>query len=473
MRTQQTLAILLLVASASFPTARGLAQQEIPINVQGPRVVVPIRVNGSPPLDVVLDTGMGMRGVYLFRREHSEWVNSTSNVLVQIPGAGDGEASTARVVDAQTLTLGPVVLDSQPVFVGQSDRTQDWAFDGVIGRSLLVDFTVELDYDRSVMRLHPRDWHPTGPDWTRVPARVQRGLHWFEAEVETQEGVTRTIQVYIDLAAASTVELMVGADQSFSPPPDAEETLLGVGLSGEIHGWRGRTPRFRVAGYDLQEVPTEWAPAETRSKGGDADGILGNGFMRNFNVVFQYAEEALYLSPSRTFREAYPDQARAPTTGGPAQAGEAGLRKGAEEVPYAVTGGEQRAERGAGPRWQDIADEPVPVRYTVSPELKNWEESLRLAVEEHPSELRDAGIGGTVHLWVLVDREGLVRKAVVRQGSGQEALDQTALRLATRFRFFPALDRTAPVPAWFSVPVQFPSRGGGAPGRASKRFGSG
>lgn len=112
-------------------------------------------------------------------------------------------------------------------------------------------------------------------------------------------------------------------------------------------------------------------------------------------------------------------------------------------------------------RWQDIAEEPVPVRYSFSPELKNLAESLRLTIEQHPPELRDAGIGGTVLLWVLVDREGIVRRAVTRQSSGHETLDHVALGLAPHLRFYPALDGATPVPSWYSAPFQFPSR---APG---------
>ncbi|MGD2122257.1 MAG: energy transducer TonB [Gemmatimonadota bacterium] len=300
--------LLLLSLVLSLTPTNLHSQEEIPIDVLGPRVVVPMRVNGSPPLDLVLDTGMGMRGVYLFRKEYSEWVDHTPNIMVQIPGAGGGESSTARIADAQTLTAGSVVLDSQTVFVGQSDRTQEWSFDGIIGKSLLVDYTVEIDYDFSVMRLHHRSWRPGGPEWTRVPVGIQRGLPWFEAEVETADGVTHPTRVYLDLASASTLELFVGSGRPFTPPSGAEEA-----------GW---------------------------------------------------VEEAGDLRP-----EAETEKKDIPPT-----------------------------------RWQDIAD-----------------------------------------------REGVVRKAVTRQSSGNETLDRVALHLATKLRFYPALDGATPVPAWFAVPFQFPS----------------
>ena len=460
MGTSPVFSLLFLALLVFLTPGKVHSQQEIPIEVRGPRVVIPTRVNNSPPLDVVLDTGMGMRGVYLLRREHSEWVDAPSNILVQIPGAGGGEASRAQVVDAQTLRAGSVVLDSQTVLISQSDRTQDWSFDGIIGRSLVVDYTVELDYDRSVMRLHDRGWHPTGPEWTRLPIRIERGLPWFEVEVDMEDGVARPIKAYLDLASAATLELLVGSGRPFTPPSGAEEVGLGTGLSGEIRGWRGQTHRLRVGGFDLTEVPTEWAPAEIRSKGGAAGGILGNGFMHYFNVVFQYAEGALYIRPSQRYMDSYPEQAKVHAeresshTERRADESEK-LQSSRASVETAL---EAKAEEGdsPGPRWQDIAEEPVPVRYSLGPELKNWAESLRLTFEQHPPELRDAGIGGTAHLWVLVDQDGIARKAVLRQTSGHQTLDEAALRLARELRFHPALDGATPVPAWFAMPVQFP-----------------
>jgi hypothetical protein len=129
---------------------------------------------------------MGLSGVYLFGREFSNLVDMMGAAPVRIPGAGAGEASIATVVNKQLLSMGPVLLDSQTVFVSQSERTQGWSFDGVIGRSLL---------------------------------------------------------------AYHTLELLVGTGRPFSPPEEAEEEPLCAGLSGEIRGWRGTSHRLGAAGF--------------------------------------------------------------------------------------------------------------------------------------------------------------------------------------------------------------------------------
>jgi TonB family protein len=445
-------ASLAISATLLFPS-QGTSQKEIPIDVQGPRVIVPTSVNGSPPLRLVLDTGMSWSGVYLLRREFSSVVDMTAATQVRIPGAGAGEASTASVADNQSLSMGPVVLDSQTVYVSQSDLTQGWSFDGVIGRSLLAYHTLEIDYDESVIRLHDLSWHPEDPGWERIPIRLQGGPPWLEAEVEVGEGMTHPTQVYIDLAAANTLELLVGGGGPFSPPEGAREEHLGTGLSGEIRGWRGTIHRLSVGGYDLWEVPTEWAPAQVRSKQGQAaGGILGNGFVQHFNVVFQYAEGALYIKPNQRYR-------RLASQRGPAEDVEealngAGKTESARASKLAEVSGE---EEEAGPVWQDLAAGPVPTRYTVGPDIRNWAEITQILASEHPPHLREAGIGGTVQVWVLVDREGKVRRTSLRESSGHEELDELGLRVAPKLRFSPALNGAKPVPAWLAVPLRIPS----------------
>jgi protein TonB len=98
--------------------------------------------------------------------------------------------------------------------------------------------------------------------------------------------------------------------------------------------------------------------------------------------------------------------------------------------------------------WQDLAAGPVPTQYTVGPDIRNWAEITQILASEHPPDLREAGIGGTVQAWVLVDREGMVRKVALRQSSGHEVLDELALRVAAWLRFSPALNGAKPVPAW-------------------------
>lgn len=106
---------------------------------------------------------------------------------------------------------------------------------------------------------------------------------------------------------------------------------------------------------------------------------------------------------------------------------------------------------------EDLAAAPTFTPMTVRPELRNAREISRLLVEFYPPLLRDAGIGGTAHVWFYIDDTGHVVRTLVNRSSGFDALDQAALRVAGRMDFRPAYNYDRPVPVWVSIPVTFES----------------
>ncbi len=93
--------------------------------------------------------------------------------------------------------------------------------------------------------------------------------------------------------------------------------------------------------------------------------------------------------------------------------------------------------------------------YTVAPTLSNPESVTRALRREYPPTLRDAGIGGTVHLLVHIDLDGRVTESRVGETSGLSALDAAALRVADVMRFRPAMNRDQTVAVWITLPVTF------------------
>ena len=104
---------------------------------------------------------------------------------------------------------------------------------------------------------------------------------------------------------------------------------------------------------------------------------------------------------------------------------------------------------------EDVEAAPTFTPYTVSPELKNRDEVNRTLVQDYPPMLRDAGVGGTVLIWVLIDESGSVMKTQVKQGSGHDALDAAAKKVAAVMRFSPALNRDQKVKVWVAIPIVF------------------
>jgi periplasmic protein TonB len=106
----------------------------------------------------------------------------------------------------------------------------------------------------------------------------------------------------------------------------------------------------------------------------------------------------------------------------------------------------------------DISAAPTFTPFTVAPTILNRDEVVREMTRQYPALLRDAGIGGTVKVYFFIDEDGQVKDRRIDQSSGQQALDDAALAVASVYRFSPALNRDKKVPVWVSFPITFQVR---------------
>ena len=104
---------------------------------------------------------------------------------------------------------------------------------------------------------------------------------------------------------------------------------------------------------------------------------------------------------------------------------------------------------------ENIEAAPVFTPYTVKPDLKNRDVVARALVRNYPPLLRDAGIGGTTLLWMLIDENGTVMKTQVKEKSGHDALDEAARKVGEVMKFTPALNRDQKVKVWIQLPIVF------------------
>ncbi len=106
----------------------------------------------------------------------------------------------------------------------------------------------------------------------------------------------------------------------------------------------------------------------------------------------------------------------------------------------------------------DISDTPRFTPLSVQPAMLNRPEIIRTLEREYPPLLRDAGIGGTVVVWFLVDETGRVKDTRIATSSDHAALDAAALRVANVFRFSPPMNMDKAITAWVTFPITFETR---------------
>ncbi|MGQ0561347.1 MAG: energy transducer TonB [Gemmatimonadota bacterium] len=92
---------------------------------------------------------------------------------------------------------------------------------------------------------------------------------------------------------------------------------------------------------------------------------------------------------------------------------------------------------------------------TRQPELVNRSEIAHRLQERYPRDLIAYNVGGVTALWLLIDKDGKVRKAEVASSSGTRRFDRIALDMVRFMKFQPALNRGRTTPVWVQLPVHF------------------
>lgn len=104
---------------------------------------------------------------------------------------------------------------------------------------------------------------------------------------------------------------------------------------------------------------------------------------------------------------------------------------------------------------EDIDAAPRFTPYTVAPQIRNRADVERAMQRFYPPLLRDAGIGGTVLVWILIDEQGNVVRTQVQRSSGHDGLDDAAMRVGEVMEFTPAMNRDRRVRVWVALPIEF------------------
>ena len=104
---------------------------------------------------------------------------------------------------------------------------------------------------------------------------------------------------------------------------------------------------------------------------------------------------------------------------------------------------------------QEKGRTPVYVPHDVAPRVLNGAEVATRLRQHYPRTLREAGIQGTVTLWVYVDAEGGPTDCLVHSSSGYPMFDEVAVEVAAYLRFAPATQMDKPVAVWIAQPFEF------------------
>jgi len=126
-----------------------------------------------------------------------------------------------------------------------------------------------------------------GSSWTELTMVPRKnGTPWIKLRVSLAGEEPQELDSFIDLADNAELVLLVSDSAKFKVPEDVEPVYLGRGISGDVHGSKGRAALVQLDTYRLKDLAVGFAPDRVRSKQPGADAVIGGSLLARFNTVY-------------------------------------------------------------------------------------------------------------------------------------------------------------------------------------------
>jgi len=289
--------------SLAFPPDAAVV--ELPFRIHQRWLVVTLTVNGDRPLEFIFDTGAPV--TVIVDEALVAGLGLTPTAQVQVAGADGTPPQLAPLVTGLTLDGGGARLTNVPAVFGVAGSAVA-GVDGIVGRAILANAVVELDWKARVLRLHPAErFEYIGPGTTLPLTLLPSGHASVPASVTVDEGLTRSVQLVVDTGAGHALSLEPdGATRARFGGGQVKDTIVGWGANGPIRGDIGRVRALNLGGQVLEDVVTTfprdgpWTRIGARG-GGRVDGNLGIRVLERFRVFFDEPGGRLILEPGDRF----------------------------------------------------------------------------------------------------------------------------------------------------------------------------
>ena len=407
----------------NFPDGKSVV--EIPFEVEGNWMVIPVSINGSRPLRFVLDTGA--QGTVLQNPEIADSLNFKITGKMAVRGAGGaGAGREASIAENVTLNIGGIELSNGRLVVSpaSSDSRTMATHDGVIGRTVFATLVVEVDWEKRTVRFYePSKYNYSGPGTILPLTFDEGGRPYTTASVAVADEKLIPVKLVVDTGGGHVLSLDVGSKPEIKLPEGAAKVVLGRGASGEITGYAGRVKQFQIGGQMLENVPTIFPDSSSGITGiGGRQGNLGAGVLRRFKVIYDYSRKQMIIEPNKFFSE--PFGTAMPNN---VESYAADVSLGALEDYIGKYGNKEISVRDGGLYYQRVGGRGAALRAT-------GKDKFALNADAQITFLRDAnGVVSEMLIdWVGRDKEQLKREPPSSNQPNNQSPDQQPLSQAER-----------------------------------------
>jgi hypothetical protein len=309
---RKILILIHLILTITFVSAKkNKAVAIVPFEMAGSYIVLKAKVNGSVPLNFILDTGVRNTIITVLNEEDS--ISLSLAELRELRGLGYGVEINAFMSYDNQIDLGKLKLKNRSLMVLENDifnltRYTGIVINGIIGVDLLKDHVVYINYStRRVLFYQPENFVvPKG--FGEMPMIIEGQKMYIQLSVLETDSARRTIKMLIDTGAQLNAWFQTLTNKAITIPEKSIHGRIGEGLSGEITGFYARVPQICIANFCVKNPVVAFPDSSTIAAlvgNTDRDGTIGSQFLSRFNMIIDFGGRKFCFKPNHNFKNPF------------------------------------------------------------------------------------------------------------------------------------------------------------------------
>ena len=314
------LVAVLLLDSPILPAQRGFYMPttaksvDIPFDYKNNFIILQFIVDGKIPLNFILDTGAGH--TILTKKEISLVLNRRFEREFQVYGSDLSKPLLAYLIrnvkleipDRVTAPLEDMLVLDDDYF--QFEEYTGTIVHGILSANIFSRYLMKINYDRQMITLYDREYFNERElkGYEQFKIEIVRDKPYFHSRLRMAGDSVVDVKLLLDTGAGMPLLLFADTHPMLKPPANALASNIGAGLGGEIEGFTGRIRSMSMGTLAQNNVITYFQVLDTiadQEAGNDRNGLIGNGLLSHFSVIFDYTGEKIWLKPARNYKNQF------------------------------------------------------------------------------------------------------------------------------------------------------------------------
>lgn len=323
-----TLYLTVLIASVPALSQESLIFKDpqeisvtIPFKMSQNLIILPVRINGSAPMNFVLDSGISR--TIITELTGVDTVSLQYVREITLAGLGSGEPGTAYASTGNKFTIdhpsyfsSGITGNNQDVYVLTEDhfnlsKQLGMQINGLIGAVFFTSFIVEIDYTNQLITFHNPDrfiLNRKHRHYKEFPLDLIGKKAFINATLLQYPDEQIDLKLLIDTGASLSLWISANSNPEIVIPDQTIPALLGQGLSGTIAGVNARVMGLEFAGHKFKNLIISFPDSSSvigMMKEYERNGSIGNDILRRFNIIFDYPHNRIFLKPNKSINDAF------------------------------------------------------------------------------------------------------------------------------------------------------------------------